>query len=121
MKKLLFTLLATICFSGLFAQEKSVAIVRHIIMIGQPEDQQRLIVSRPGVEAEIIDLKQRYMNKAMNKEIDHDNQEMIRVFTSLLNEGYELETSSDLSFTAGAAGFSSHNGGRETIYIFIKE
>ena len=121
MKSLLLIAVFGLTASLSFAQEGSVAIVRQIYMIGQPENQQRLIVSRPGQEAEIIGLKQRYSNKAMNKEIAEDNQVIIDVFSSLIAEGYELETSSTFSYTAGAAGFSSHSGGREVMYIFVKD
>lgn len=120
--KSIITFFALVLFAvNVSAQEGSVAIVRQIYMIAQPENQQRLIVSRPGQEAEIIGLKQRYSNKGMNKEIGEDNQVIIDVFSSLIAEGYELETSSTFSFTAGSVGFSSHSGGREIMYIFVKD
>lgn len=120
-KKVLFTLAAILCFSGAFAQEKSVAIVRHINMLGMNDAAQRLIVSRPDQEVQVIQLKQRYIDKGMNDQIAEDNQTIIKVFTEFLSDGYKLAASNSTPFVSMTKGFSTQSGGRETIYIFIKE
>ncbi|MBI1288239.1 MAG: hypothetical protein GC178_11755 [Flavobacteriales bacterium] len=126
MKKLLFTILATICFSGVFAQEKSVAIVRHINWLGiKKTSEQRLIVSKPGESGKVIELEQRYLDTGMNEAIMSDNQKVIEVFTELIKEGYELESSTSSTFAVASSGNiysgGSPTGGREIIYIFVKD
>jgi len=95
MKKLLFTMVAILCVSGVFAQ-KSVAVVRHINWLGHKKKnvEQRLIVSKPGESGKVIELEQRYLDTGMNEAIMSDDQKVIEVFSELLNEGYSLASSS---------------------------
>ena len=99
MKKLLFTMVAILCVSGVFAQ-KSVAVVRHINWLGHKKKnvEQRLIVSKPGESGKVIELEQRYLDTGMNEAIMSDDQKVIEVFSELLNEGYSLASSSSSTF-----------------------
>ena len=112
-KKLLFTLAAIICFSGAFAQEKSVVIVRHINAWGKGELEQRLLISRSGQEMKEVSLKQKSTYYKWNEGIAKDDQSIIEIFEGLINEGYELKTSNSSAVSAGT--------GREIIYIFVKD
>lgn len=115
MKKLLLITLSVFLFSGVFAQEKSVAIVRHITLFGGGEKQQRLVISKPDGITETVALQQRYSDIGNAEQIASDNQEIIKVFTALLNDGYELKESNS---TAGGPGQTSAY--REIMYIFVK-
>lgn len=126
MKKLLIVFLASICSTGLFAQEKSVAVVRHINWLGIKKTvEQRLIVSKPGEPGKVIELEQRYLDTGMNEAIMADDQKVIDVFSELVNEGYELETATSSTFAVASSGNiysgGSPTGGREIIYIFVKD
>jgi hypothetical protein len=126
MKKLLFAFAAVLFMSGAYAQDKSVAIVRHINWLGSKKTkEQRIIVSKPGEEGKVIELGQRYLDTGMNEEIMSDNDKLIDVFTGLLNEGYELETSNSSTFAVATSGNiysgGSPTGGREIIYVFVKD
>jgi len=76
-------------------------------------------VSKPGETGKVIELEQRYLDTGMNEAIMSDDQKVIEAFSELLSEGYELETSSSSTFAIYYGG--SLNGGREIIYIFVKE
>jgi len=126
MKKLLFTMVAILCVSGVFAQ-KSVAVVRHINWLGHKKKnvEQRLIVSKPGESGKVIELEQRYLDTGMNEAIMSDDQKVIEVFSELLNEGYSLASSSSSTFAVAQSGSiysgGSPTGGREIIHIFVKD
>lgn len=126
MKNILFTIATILCASGVFAQ-KSVVVVRHINWLGHKKKhtEQRLIVSRPGESGKVIDLEQRYLDTGMNDAIMSDDQKVIEVFSGLLNEGYSLASSSSSTFAVAQSGSiysgGSPTGGREIIYIFIKD
>ncbi len=125
MKKLLFAFAAVLFMSGAYAQDKSVAIVRHINWLGNKKTkEQRIIVSKPGEAGKVIELGQRYLDTGMNEEIMSDNDKLIEVFTGLLNDGYVLETSNSSTFAVASSGSmysgGSPTGGREIIYVFVK-
>lgn len=115
MKQLLFAIAAVLCASGVFAQ-KSVALVRHITMVGGKENEQRLVISKANGENKTIALQQRYSDIGNQEQIESDNQVIIKEFTELLNEGYRLVESNG---TAG--GYTTQSNHREIIYIFVKD
>jgi len=125
MRKLLFAFAAVLFMSGAYAQDRSVAIVRHINWLGSKKNkEQRIIVSKPGEEGKVIELEQRYIDTGMDEAIMSDNDKLIEIFTGLLKDGYELKTSNTSNFTLASSGsiYSGGNptGGREIIYVFVK-
>ena len=107
--------------------QTKVATLRHINWLGaiKRNDSQRLIISKPGEKIKIIPLEQRYLDDGMNEQIHSDNQKLNNAIAQLYNEGYKLSssTSSNFSFAESWSVFQGGNptGGREIIYVFIKE
>ncbi|MEX0810622.1 MAG: hypothetical protein WD048_00310 [Chitinophagales bacterium] len=133
MKKVVLFCFAALLFvpdsNQLLAQsETKVATVRLVNWMGAPKrksDEQRLIISKPGEDVIIRELQQRYIDGGMNEQIDSDNRIINEEFAKLYNEGYELETSTSSNFSVQQSGSmmkgGTPEGGREIIYIFVKE
>lgn len=125
MKKLLFLSLSLLCFSGVFAQDKSVAVVRHVnwLNVSDSKQHQYLLISRPNAVLKKVELKQTSIDFRKPENfisIEFDDQQIISEFTSLLTEGYKLVTSNTSSYP-NASGPSGVSSARETIYIFVKD
>lgn len=125
MKNLFPVLFCLFSFTGIVAQENSVAIVRHITSLGGKEKHQKLVVSVQGKPSETILLEQQYFNDT--ESIASDDQKIIGVFSGLLNDGYKLIESNSSDFDRF---FNQTNqeaypvypvGAREIIYVFIKD
>jgi hypothetical protein len=103
------------------AQESSVAIVRQVNYMQHSERQGALTLNMPGKEMQVFELKSALLDENLIKTSVEDDQIVMKVFIGLLNDGFELESTSTTWITPQDGGISKTAAGREIVYIFTKE
>jgi|GEM_PF-2112550 len=121
MKRLFILSIGLLSFTLAQAQEASVAVVRQINYMEYSERKGFLILNLPEKEIQILELKSSLMDENLVKTSMEDDQQLMKVFMGLLNDGYELESTSTTWVTPQSGGISKTATGREIVYIFIKE
>lgn len=121
MKRILILSLGLMSFHLANAQETSVAIVRQVNYMQHSERQGALTLNMPGKEMQVFELKSSLLDENLIKTSVEDDQIVMKVFIGLLNDGFELESTSTTWVTPQDGGISKTAAGREIVYIFTKE
>lgn len=121
MKRIFILSFGLLSFAVTQAQEASVAIVRQLNFMEYGERKGFLTVNSPGKEVQFFELSSYLMDENLVKTSIEDDQLLMKVFMGLIGDGYELESTSTTWVTPQSGGISKTAGGREIVYIFIKE